>query len=384
MDPAVPSDPNADTLGLDPATMAVHAGRPPARPGGPLTAPLVLSSTFHAGGELVYGRDGNPTWTALEAAIGALEGGQALAFASGLAAVSAVLDEVPVGGRVVAPAGAYHGTRAILAERAAAGRLASSRLVNVADTAATLAACQGADLLWIESPTNPLLDVADVPALADGARRLGLPVVVDNTFATPLGMRPLELGADVVVHALTKFLSGHSDLVLGATVTADAERQARLLQRRSHGGAVPGPFEAWLALRGLRTLSVRLERAQANATELAYRLQAHPAVERVRYPGLPQDPGHYRAVGQLRGFGAMVSFEVVGGAAVADATCAATRLITDATSLGGVESTMERRAKWPGDDGVPPGLIRLSVGCEAVDDLWRDLDQALRSAARQR
>jgi cystathionine gamma-synthase len=369
--------------GLDPATVVVHAGRPAAGPGAPLSPPLVLASTYHAGGEPSYGRTGNPTWTDLETALGALEGGHALAFASGLAAVSAVLDEVPPGGTVVAPASAYLGTRAILAERQAAGRLAQVRLVDVTDTPATLAACRDADLLWVESPTNPLLDVADLAAVAGGARALGLLVAVDNTFATPLGQRPLERGADLVVHSVTKFLSGHADLVLGAVVSADAERAARLLERRSLGGAVPGPFEAWLALRGLRTLAVRLERAQASATELAWRLARHPAVDRVRYPGLPHDPNHARAVGQLDGFGALVAFEVVGGADMAEAVCAATRLIVDATSLGGVETTMERRARWPGDEGVPAGLIRLSVGCEHVDDLWRDLDQALRSAWRR-
>jgi cystathionine gamma-synthase len=364
-----------------PATLAVHAGRPPAEPGAPLTPPLVLASTFHAGAEPHYGREGNPVWTQLETAIGALEGGSALAFASGLAAVAAVLEEAGTGGAVVAPAGAYLGTRALIQTLVAAGHLGEVRPVDVADTAATLAACRGARLLWVESPTNPLLDVADLPALVAGAHELGVLVAVDNTFATPLGQRPLAGGADVVVHAVTKFLAGHSDLVMGAAVVSDPARLERLATRRTLGGAIPGPFEAWLALRGLRTLAVRLERATANAAELAARLDAHHGVALVRYPGLPGDPGHERALRQLDGFGAMVAFEVAGGADAADAVCAATTLIADATSLGGVETTMERRGKWPGEELVPPGLIRLSVGCEAVEDLWRDLDQALRAAA---
>jgi cystathionine gamma-synthase len=335
----------------------------------------VLTSTYHADGPVSYGRVGNPTWSMLEDALGALEGGSALTFASGLAAASALMEEVPAGACVVAPADAYTGTRGLLAGRAAAGRL-TLRLVDVSDTEATLAACAGAAVLWVESPTNPLLSIADLAALTAGAHAHGTLVVVDNTFATPMLQRPLDHGADVVVHSVTKFLSGHSDLVLGAAVTRDQRLLARLADRRTYGGAVPGPMEAWLALRGLRTLAVRLERGQANAGELARRLAAHPAVTRVRYPGLPDHPGHALASAQMRGFGAVLSFELR-GADEADAVCRATRLIPDATSLGGVETTMERRTRWPGEDATPPGLIRVSVGCEDVEDLWRDLDQAL-------
>jgi cystathionine gamma-synthase len=368
MDDQLPDD-------LDPATVAVQAGREPPRPGAPLGPPVVLTSTYHAGGEVGYARDGNPTWTAFETVLGALEGGEAVTFASGMAAVTAVLDQVPPGGAVVAPSGAYRGTRNLLAELAAAGRLVV-REVEVTDTAATLAACDRAALLWVESPTNPLLGVADLPALIDGGHAAGVPVAVDNTFATPLGQRPLAMGADVVVHSATKYLSGHADLLLGAAV-AGPDMAAALRHRRSLTGAVPGPFETWLALRGLRTLPLRLERAWATAGELARRLATHPAVAAVRYPGLSGDPGHERAAATMRGFGGMISFEVAGGADAAEAVCAGTRLIADATSLGGVETIMERRARWSNEPGTPPGLIRLSVGTEHVEDLWRDLDQAL-------
>lgn len=362
-----------------PLTTAVHAGRPPDQPDGPLNQPVVFSSTYHAGGPVAYGRDGNETWTALEDAVGALERGDALAFASGMAAIAAVVEEVPVGAPIVVPVSGYTGTRA-LAREAPAGRW-EVRLADVSDTEATLTACDGAALLMVESPTNPLMDVADLPALIAGAHERGALVAVDNTFATPLCQRPLGFGADVVIHSATKFLAGHSDVVLGATVTREGDLCDRLRRRRSLRGAIAGPMEAWLALRGLRTLGVRMSHAQASALELARRLAGHEAVERVRYPGLPDDPWHERAAAQMTGFGAMVSFDVAGGAAAAEAAARATRLIVHATSLGGVETTMERRNRWPGEEGTPPGLLRLSVGCEDVDDVWEDLERALHIGA---
>jgi cystathionine gamma-synthase len=202
-------------------------------------------------------------------------------------------------------------------------------------------------------------------------------VAADNTFATPLLQRPLDLGVDVVVHSVTKLLSGHSDVVLGAAVTRRADLVRALALRRSLHGAVPGPLEAWLALRGVRTLAVRLQRAQANASELAHRLAAHPAVERVRYPGLPEHPGHELAVKQMRGFGAMVAFEARGGAEAAEEVCSRVRVCVHATSLGGVETLIERRGKWASESYLPPGLVRLSVGIEDVEDLWSDLGGAL-------
>jgi cystathionine gamma-synthase len=353
----------------------VTAGRPAAVPDGPLNPGVVFASTYHAGGPVAYGRDGNPTWDAFEAAVGALEGGETLAFASGLAAVAAVLETLPVGAVVVVPRDGYTGTRALLDE-SPEGRWAT-RAVDIVDTDATLDACVGGALLWIESPTNPKMDVADIPALAAGAHERGLVVAVDNTYATPLVQRPLRLGADVVVHSVTKLLAGHSDVVMGAVAAREAFIPALRLQRSLHG-AIPGPMETYLALRGLRTLPVRLERAQANALELARRLSEHPAVERVRYPGLPDDPGFERARAQMTGTGSMLAFDVRGGADAAEAVARSTQLIVHATSLGGIETSIERRGRWAREELTPPQLLRLSVGCEDVEDIWDDLSHALR------
>lgn len=361
---------------LDPATLTVHAGRGGSQPGDPMNVPVTFASAYRAEGAVSYAREGNPSWTAFEDAVGVLEGGSALAFASGMGAISAVLEGLPVGAAVVCPRDSYLGTRRYLAEAEERGRL-RARLVDIADTEATLTACDGAALLWAESPTNPLLAIADLPALCQGAHQLGIPVVVDNTFATPLLQRPLDADADVVVHSVTKFLSGHSDVVLGVAVTRDPARLAGLAARRSLIGAIPGPMETYLALRGLRTLDVRMERAQANAGELARRLEAHPAVHLVRYPGLPDDPGHTRAAKQMRGFGAVLSLEVAGGRAAADAVCSAVRVMVSASSLGGVETTIERRGRWAGEEAIPESLLRISVGCESVEDLWNDLARAL-------
>jgi len=360
------------------ATVAVRAGRPH-RPGAAVNPPIALSSTFELGGDRLYGRDDNETWEAFEAALGALEGGDALAFSSGMAAISAVLEALPIGATVVVAQDAYNGTRRWCADAASRGRL-GVRLVDLGDPAGVVAACEGAQLVWLESPTNPCLVVADLAAIAAGAHLQGVSVVVDNTLATPLLQRPLALGADVVVHSVTKWLAGHSDVVMGAIVTADGERLEQLRTRRSLGGGVPGPVEAWLALRGLRSLPARLERAQATAGELARRLSGHAAVERVRYPGLGSDPGHELAARQMSGPGAMVSFEVAGGAEAAEAVCEAVRVLTPATSLGGVETLIERRGRYRFEEGTPPALLRMSVGQEDVEDLWEDLDQALTAA----
>lgn len=364
---------------VTPETAAVILGRGNREPGAALTAPLWMTSTYRLGGPRHYARDSNETWEAFEEVLGALEGGHALAFASGLAGVSAVLEDLPVGATVVAPGDAYNGTRRLLADLQSRGRL-RSRLVDVTDTDATLAACEGADLLWIESPTNPLLAIADLSALCRGGEALGVRVVVDNTFATPLLQRPLESGADVVVHSVTKLLSGHSDIVMGAVVTRDADQSERYLTRRGLHGGIPGPFETWLALRGLRTLPARLERAQRNALELATRLASHKSVEVVRYPGLDTHPGNDLATKQMKGPGTMMSFDVSGGADAAEAVCMGTRICVPSTSLGGIETQLERRGRWEGEGHLPAGLIRLSVGQEDVEDLWTDLDQALNAA----
>jgi cystathionine gamma-synthase len=368
---------------LDPSSLVVRLGRPAVSPGAPVNPPVVLTATYHAGGDATYGRDANATWDAFEAALGALEGGSALAFASGMGAIASVVETLPVGACVVVPADAYQGVRLLLGDLAALGRVAV-RSVDVANTEGVLAVCADVGgppgLLWLESPTNPLLAIADLPALISGAHRLGMLVAVDNTVATPLLQRPLDFGADVVVHSVTKLLAGHSDLVLGAAVVRDPALLTALTRQRSLHGAVPGPLETFLALRGLRTLAVRLERAQASAGELARRLAADAAVAWVRYPGLPSHPGHSLARSQMRGFGTMIAFQMGGGGAAADAVCEGVRLIVHGTSLGGVESLIEHRSRYPAEAHLPPGVLRLSVGIEHVDDLWADLQQASAAA----
>jgi cystathionine gamma-synthase len=360
VDSPTPTDPE-DRATLRPATLAVTAGRPPHAPDAPLNHPITMASTYVAGGDLEYGRYGNPTWTALEEAIGALEGGRCLAFASGLAAVATVLDLVGQGRKVVIPRHAYNGSVMQLADLEARGRL-TAELVDVTDTDAVVAACEDAALVWLESPTNPALELADIPAITAAAHEAGAYVVVDNTFATPLLQRPLEDDVDLVVHSATKFLAGHSDVLMGVVCTRDDELYSVLKGRRDLMGAVPGAFEAWLTLRGLRTLHVRLDRAQDNAQELVRRLREHPAVDEVRYPG----------------FGAIISVVLGQGAIAADLLTRKTKLWVHATSLGGVESTFERRRRWKTEPAtIPDALVRMSVGIEDVEDLWDDLRTAL-------
>ncbi|WP_431903419.1 trans-sulfuration enzyme family protein [Amycolatopsis thermoflava] len=340
---------------LTPRSRAVAAGRPD-EPGEPLNTPLVPASTYLAGAGFRYAReDGTPTWAALEEAVGALEGGHATAFASGIATAAAVLDLLDVGAEVAVPVYSYAGTRGLLDHAAAKGRL-KVRRIEPSDREGWLAAAREADVVWVESPTNPTLDLIDIAALTGNRAR----VVVDNTFATPLGQQPLSLGADIVVHSATKLIGGHSDLLLGLTIAADEGVAGELRDARTRNGATPGALEAWLALRGLRTLPVRLAEQSRTAALLAERLGEHPAVTKVRYPGQ----------------GTMIAFDLA-DADAADRLCASLRLIRHATSLGGVESIVERRAMWPGDAHVPAGLVRFSVGLEDPEDLWRDLAQAL-------
>lgn len=349
------------TPAFHPETVAIIAGRPARDSDEPLNVPVHLASTYVAGGERGYGRYANPSWTAFEDALGALEGGRCVSFASGIAAISAVLDLVEPGGTVVAPRHSYTGTVGQLDDRAARGQVRVV-YVDIANTDEVAAATAGAALVWIESPTNPALEIADIPAIATAAHANGALVAVDNTFATPILQRPLELGADIVVHSATKYIAGHSDVLMGAVVTASDTHHDAVVQRRSLYGAIPAPLEAFLALRGLRTLSVRLDRAQASAQELVRRLDGHPALEEVRYPG----------------FGAIVSIVIRGGADAADAAVSRARLWLHATSLGGVESTFERRRRWPAEQPtIPEGLVRLSVGLEHVNDLHTDLLAAL-------
>jgi cystathionine gamma-synthase len=377
----MPDSPQDPSEPLRPESVVVAGGRPEDA-GAPVNSPISLSATYRSGGGLVYAREGNPTWAAFEEVLGTLEGGSCLAFASGMAAAAALLETLPAGARIAVSGVAYHGLGELVRDRAAVGRL-RPEFVDAGDLEAVAAACEGAALLWLETPTNPLLGVVDIAAAARLAHEHGALVVVDNTFATPLRQRPLALGADVVLHSATKFLGGHSDLLLGALVAAGAEVLSGIARRRIVDGSVPGVIEAFLALRGIRTLAVRLDRAEATAAELARRLASHPAVSRVRYPGLPDDPGHRLAAEQMEGFGAVLAFETVGDATTADRVCDATGLIIHATSLGGVETLVERRARYPSEEraGTPPTLIRVSVGIEDVEDLWSDLDRALGAAA---
>jgi len=363
-----------------PETIAITAGRPAVTPDSALNPPISLNSTFTSGGPIGYGRYGNETWTALEAAIGALEGGQTLSYSSGMAAVSAVFSTLPAGAKVVASNQGYSGVMTLLGNLTAAKKI-NSTLVSIADTDEVIAALDGAHLLWLESPTNPSLDIADLPALIKAAKSRNITVAVDNTFATALVQKPLSMGADIVMNSVTKYLAGHSDLILGSLSTNSPVQLKALEDARKFNGAIPGPFEAWLALRGIRTFPIRFARASENALELAKRLSEHPLVTRVRYPGLPTDPQHAKAKSFMKGFGAIVSFEYAGSAQATDRVCESSKIVTYATSLGGVESLWERRRRWPIESAsVPESLIRLSVGCEDVEDLWADIDAALHAA----
>jgi cystathionine beta-lyase/cystathionine gamma-synthase len=368
----------------------IHAGteRVPGRPATPPLAPAsiyVSQGTPHPGRG--YGRDGNPGWEALEQALGALEDAEAVAFASGQAASMALMLALAAGReRIVLPEDGYYGGR-VLADRL---RPHSTRPVPVdlRDLAAVERELTAApSVLWAETPTNPLLRVADLSRLGALAAAAGAPMIVDNTVATGLLQRPLDVGATASLYSLTKAISGHSDVILGAVVSRDARLLAELRAWRSSGGGIPGPFEAWLALRGLKTLPLRIARQSASALAIAGHLAGHPRVTAVHYPGVDgpgvDGPGAGTTTSELArrqmpdGFGPLLSFEVTpDGADAADKVVAASRLILPATSFGGVESTWERRARWPAET-APAGLIRLSVGVEPAADLITDIDHAL-------
>jgi cystathionine gamma-synthase len=294
-----------------------------------------------------------------------------------MAAITAVFSILPWGARVVASHEGYSGLMSLLQQYSDSGRVQVS-FVNISKTEEVLAQLPGADMLWLESPTNPCLDVAELPQLISAAKAANIFVAVDNTFATALIQRPLEMGADVVMNSVTKFLSGHSDVLMGSLSTNDAKLFDSLADARKFNGSIAGPFEAWLALRGIRTFPLRFNQSCKNAQELAQRLSEHPKVSRVRYPGLDTDSQHERAKKFMAAFGAVLSFEIIGRAEDADRVCDSSTIITHATSLGGVESLWERRRRWPSESSsVPETLIRLSVGCEDVDDLWQDIQRAL-------
>jgi len=372
---------NRHPTDLKPESWLVTAGRG-SDPGSPLNVPLVPASNFIIGGGREYSRDdGTPTWEALEELVGGLESGQAVAFASGMAAIAAVFDQLSAGSTVVLPDDCYQGVAGLADAGAQRGRWSVQR-VALEDTAGWIRACAQADLIWLESPSNPLLGVADLEAICAATRKPGAIVAVDNTFATPLNQRPLDFGAAVSLQSATKFIGGHSDLLAGVATTRDRKLWHALKKSRELAGATPGTLECFLAVRGARTMALRLERAQQSASLLVERLQGHPLVVVTRYPGLPSHPTHATAKRVLKGFGTIISFDVRGGAAAADAVCETVRLIRHATSLGAVESTMERRAAIPGQEHLPASLLRLSVGIENVEDLWNDLDAALRASAR--
>jgi cystathionine gamma-synthase len=363
-----------------PQTWLVAGGRD-RTPGEPLNVPPVFASNYYLPDERVYSRsDGTPTTDSLETLLGGLDGGRALAFASGMAAAAVVFQRLPVGAQLAIPTDPYHGVAGIVAEGERQGRWTVRRL-DQADTIAWIDAVSECDLVWLESPENPLITVADLPAICSAPRPDTTLVAVDSTFATPLNQQPLALGADVVMHSATKFIGGHSDLLAGVLTVSRDDLFDEFHERRLLHGASIGAMEAFLTIRGARTLGLRLERAQANAMELASRLEAHPEIGRVRYPGLASHPTHEVAARFMSGFGAMLSFETTGPGERATEVCERAELINHATSLGGVESTMERRATIPGQERIPPTLIRFSVGCEDVEDLWADLDRALRSTA---
>ena len=365
---------------LDPSTWLVYGARPPDA-GEPLNVPPIMASNFRLPGERYYSRtEGTHTQVAFEELMSGLEGGESLAFSSGMAAVACIFHGLPVGSVIALPDDPYHAVNGLAEEGEAQGRWTIRRL-DLADTGAWVAAAAEVDLVWLESPANPLMTVADLPAICGAPRRDGCLVAVDSTFATPLVQRPLDYGADIVMHSATKFIGGHSDLLAGVLTTRDEALHQVLYDRRVRNGGTIGGLEAYLAIRGARTLALRLEKAMANAGVLAERLEDHPEVARVRYPGLPSHDTHENARRFMNGYGAMMSFEVTGTGDRASAFVESARIINHATSLGGVESTMERRAVIPGQERIPPTLIRFSVGCEHVEDLWRDLDDALNKTA---
>ncbi|WP_375491607.1 cystathionine gamma-synthase [uncultured Jatrophihabitans sp.] len=372
-------------------TLAIHAGQEPDPRTGAVTVPIYATSTYKQDGVgglregYEYSRSANPTRTALEQALAALEGGtRGLAFASGLAAEDTFLRATcRPGDHVILPGDAYGGTFRLVARVLANWGLEYTP-VPLGDVDAVRAAVRpNTRVLWCETPTNPLLGIADIAALAGVAHDAGALLLVDNTFASPYLQQPLALGADVVVHSTTKYLGGHSDVVGGALIVQDGELGEQLAFHQNSMGAVAGPFDAWLVLRGIRTLGVRMDRHCANAERVVDYLTTHPAVERVLYPGLPDHPGHEVAARQMRGFGGMVSFTLRGGEQTALKVCELASVFTLGESLGGVESLIEHpgrmtHASVAGSPlQVPDDLVRLSVGIESIDDLIGDLASAL-------
>lgn len=392
---------------LKPETFVVSGGRPEPEHDAPVNTPIYMTSTFRGAKtvdplkEKVYARFNNPSWEGVEEIIGNLEGSDlpGLLYASGMAAVAAVEDLVPAGSTILIPRHTYMAS-VTLAQKLERRGICTVIRYDIDDTEAIISTMKKTAeengvtaeninyaapkvLMWLESPTNPMLEVADLPALFTAAQELGIVTAIDNTFSTPLVQKPLEMGADIVVHSATKYIAGHSDVILGITITKNPILRAAMLEHRTLNGAIPGPFEAFLALRGVRTLALRVERSMQNAQALAERLQNHPAVKEVRYPGLPTDRYHERAKQQMTGFGAVLCIVIDSDAAGTEQVVETTKLWTPATSLGGVESLIERRRRHLSEPAsIPESLIRLSVGIEDVDDLYDDLDQALDTIAK--
>ncbi|GAB4197655.1 MAG: cystathionine gamma-synthase [Roseiflexaceae bacterium] len=371
------------------ATRAIHAGQEPEAATGAVVVPIYQTSTFaqeavgvNKGYE--YARSGNPTRTALETALAALESGtQGLAFASGLAAETTLMLLLSAGDHVICGDDVYGGTFRLF-DKVFKRHGLTFDFVDTSDPAQVEAAIRPETrMIWLETPTNPLLKLADIAAISGLARGRGILTVVDNTFASPYFQRPLELGADVALHSTTKYMGGHSDVVGGAIVVRDTDLAERLRFLQNAAGGVPGPFDSWLVLRGLKTLAVRMRAHEANALPIARFLEEHPAVDRVIYPGLASHPQHALARQQMHGFGGMISLILKGGEAAGRAMVARTKLFTLAESLGGVESLIELPAAMTHASvagsalEVPGGLVRLSVGIEDLDDLQADLEQAL-------
>ena len=370
-------------------TLAIHAGGESDRETGAVTPPIHLATTFKHGpaAERIagyeYQREGNPTNDRLRAAIAALEGAeQALTFASGMAAATTLLESLPAGARIVLPDDCYAGVR-MLASEFLPERGVSVQRVDMADLAAVEAACaSGIDLLWVETPSNPLMKLSDIAALAALAHAQNALLVCDNTFASPVLQQPLALGADIVMHSTTKYFGGHSDVLGGALAFKRGDALYQRVAHRLHiTGAVLAPFNAWLTLRGCRSLPARMALHCSNARKVAEFLAAQPQVERVNYPGLATHPGHALAARQMRDFGGMLSVQLRGRREAALAMAGALQLFTNATSLGGCESLVEHRASTEGTHTTTPqNLLRLSIGLEHVDDLIADLAQALQAS----
>ena len=370
-------------------TIAVHAGHEPDPATGAVTPPIHLSTTFERApdgtfpGGYIYSRDANPNRRALERSLAELEGGAAAAaFASGMAATAAIFQSLAPGDHVVVPDDSYYITRKLLAEVYSRWGLEHTP-VNMTNPAAVAAVLRPSTrLIWIETPSNPLMRVTDIAAIVALARKSGVRVACDNTWASPVLTRPLELGADLVMHSTTKYLGGHSDVLGGALIArSDDELFQRIRTVQIAGGAVASPFDCWLLLRGIRSLPYRMQGHCEHALAVARFLEAHPAVARVHYPGLASHPAHSVAARQMAGFGGMLSLEVRGGRAEAMAMTARLTLITRATSLGGPETLIEHRASVEGaHTRAPESLLRLSVGLEHPDDLIADLAQALGAA----